>query len=197
VATTQPGGYYLAPNGQPHDAWNRPVEQGIDMQDFSPPVEALNAPREAGNQPIGGQIDTPFPGSDLYRAHEARMRKLADDLKAEQERFAKEQERLRKQVPVSLDLMALAQQMQALAGGQINRSASDMSVGPTREEHKAAGEAWAEREEERLEKLKEHSLAVDTNTEEPKGLEKGGQTKGESEMKDASASQKKGNSKKE
>lgn len=182
MAKTQPGGLYQSPDGRFHDAWNRPVEEGVDT--FNPPADQQQGPREAGLQPVGGQIDTPFPGSDQYRAHEQRMRDLAEQLKQEQDRFAKEQEKLRKQVPVMFDPFTFAQQMNALTQGSQNRSASDLSVGPTREEHKAAGEAWADREEEKLDKLAEHSLAVDTNTEDPKDLEEGGQTKGESEMKD-------------
>ena len=63
MAKTQPGGLYKSPDGRFHDAWNRPV---------------------------GGQIDTPFPGSDQYRAHEQRAREQLEAIDKEQERLAKD-----------------------------------------------------------------------------------------------------------
>ena len=183
MAKTQPGGLYKSPDGRYHDAWNRPVEEGVEV--FNPPAELGMQPPEAGVRPVGGQIDTPFPGSDQYRQHEQRARDQLAAIEKEQERLAKERERILKQVPMVLDLAALQQIAQALQTGATPRSIGD-NPGPTREEHREAGERWEEREQEKLDKLAESSLAVDTNVDDPKKLDKSGQTEGEADMKDAS-----------
>jgi hypothetical protein len=197
MAKTQPGGFYLGPNGQAHDAWNRPVKEGVTT--FNPPPEVrdvlLGLSTEGAVPPIGGQIDSPAPGSDQYRAYETRAREQLVALEKEQERLAEEAEKIRKQFPAVFNLDAFRQLSIALAAGATPKSAAGAGpIGPTLAEHKEAGERQVEQQEERDELLSERGLAIDTRTDDVKKLDKSGQTEGVADMKDPV---KKGSSKKE
>ena len=192
MAKTQPGGYYLAPNGVPHDAWNRPVEKGVAV--LNAPIDPAMQPREAGTQPIGGFIDSPLPGSDQYRLAEARLREQVEANEKERQRLADEQEKLRKGLTLPLDMNNLQQILRALSQTAAGVPAAAQTT-PTREEHVAAGEAYVEKQEELNERLEEISLAIDTNQgDEPAKLDKSGQRAGEADMAEPKA---KGKSKKE
>jgi hypothetical protein len=181
MAKTQPGGLYLAPDGKTfHDAWNRPVEEGVNT--FNPPPVAAHQPLAAGTQPVGGQLDTPFPGSDQYRAHEERARQQAEALQKEADRLAKEAEKLRESLKFPVDLANLQLAIASLSRAGTPRSAAGAGeFGLTRDEIDKQGEAWVKSQEQMLEKTREHSLAVSTDDQTEKGLEEGGQTEGASD----------------
>jgi hypothetical protein len=187
IFETQPGGFYLGPDGlTPHDAWNRPVEEGVVV--FDPPMEVKEG------AVIGGMVDTPAPGSDQWRLARARQAAQLEKIEKQQEALAKQAEKLREQVMVPFDAGALASMLSSLSHAATPQSAGGGAPELTRADHVEAGERWAEQREAQVERESENTLATSTGTGEPKKLDKSGQTQGEANM-DEPKQEKKGKSK--